>query len=310
MLKTGIYTPDQTSSFLKQPRAFIALDLYDQFSGTPDQEMLFQEQAIGRVAVANGSFKKTHLNRFDEFDNICRDIIMRHVPLQHHVSVHDMAVSDGRTSVPFFEFLSGQYGQSLSFLASDYSPGFKAVYDPADSNKRLILDHQNRLIQIVAPPFVFQVVCPENGLFYPVNRLYHHYIQKKWVQNLYQSYLRSPSLFQTKDILILCRACRNLMHDPRFSFDTYDVLSGIRGEHHIIRAMNILNASYFPPDQMAQAVRHICGALAPGGLFITGSNGDGGTDVTGGVYQKTSVGIIKIHDFSGGSPVESLILQS
>ncbi|MBN8520999.1 MAG: hypothetical protein J0L77_03770 [Alphaproteobacteria bacterium] len=310
MLKTGIYTPDQTPSFSGRPRAFIALDLYDQFSGNPELEMLFQEQAIGRVAVANGSFKKTHLNRFDEFDEICRGIIIRHVPVQNSVSVHDMAVSDGRTSVPFFEFLSGHYGQSLSFLASDYSPGFKAVYDPADSNKRLILDHQNRLIQIVAPPFVFQVVCPESGLFYPVNRLYRHYIQKKWAQNLYQSYLRSPSLFQTKDILILCRACQNLTHDSRFSFDTYDVLSGIRGTQQIIRAMNILNISYFAPDQMAQAVSHICGALAPGGLLITGSNGDGGTDVRGGVYKKTESGMIKIHDFSGGSPAESLILQA
>ncbi len=310
MFKTGIHDMAHAPDFMRRPRDFIALDLYDGYAGIDRDD--FQEQAIGRVAVAGGAFKKTHKNRFDEFDDACFSLIRKHISsaAKENISVHDIAISDGRTTLPFFTYLSGMYGDILSFLASDYAAHFRAVYDPQNPARRIILDAQNRMIQMIVPPFVFNVVCAENAFIYPVNFLLRRYFKKTWAKGLREKYIAAPQNFNVREILLLCRECRDLMHDTRFTFDTYDVLSGPRPAHDIIRAMNILNPSYFAPEKMAQVVNNISESLNLGGLLITGSNGAGGSPVNGGAFQKTPDGFKKLAHFGQGSAVESLILKA
>ena len=54
--------------------------------------------------------------------------------------------------------------------------------------------------------------------------------------------------------------------------------------------MNVLNSSYFNPQQLSIAVGHIFESLAIGGLLIVGSNDAAGTKVRGGIYRKLSQG--------------------
>ena len=54
--------------------------------------------------------------------------------------------------------------------------------------------------------------------------------------------------------------------------------------------MNVLNSSYFDPQQLSIAVGHIFDSLALGGLLIIGSNDAAGTEVRGGIYRKLSQG--------------------
>ena len=54
--------------------------------------------------------------------------------------------------------------------------------------------------------------------------------------------------------------------------------------------MNVLNSSYFDPQQLSIAVGHIFESLAIGGLLIVGSNDAAGSEVRGGIYRKLSQG--------------------
>src|SRR5262245_1626534 len=58
----------------------------------------------------------------------------------------------------------------------------------------------------------------------------------------------------------------------------------------VVRVMNVLNSSYFDPQQLSIAVGHIFESLAVGGLLIVGSNDAAGTEVRGGIYRKLSQG--------------------
>jgi len=58
----------------------------------------------------------------------------------------------------------------------------------------------------------------------------------------------------------------------------------------VVRVMNVLNSSYFDPQQLAIAVRHIFDSLAIGGLLIVGSNDGAGSEVRGAIYRKLNQG--------------------
>lgn len=311
MLKTGIYkkeqlTPEQLFSKAGQ-RKFIALDLYDSYDGPQPEKDRFQEQAIGRLAMANGSFKKTHRNRFNVFDKKALSTIGELFPEDRVLKVHDLAISDGRTTVPFFNVLAQGYQLNLEFLASDYAAEFTA-YRAKGTNRRIILDRQGNLIQHVMPPFVFNAVWPEHPLYYPVNTVLRKTIGWALAHKMRHDIEKNPQGFVKQDILLLCDECKTLMDDPRFTFRAYDLLAGPVGHHHVIRAMNILNASYFSPEQMRVAVANIASSLAEGGILITGSNEEGGTEVRGGIYRKKGNHFDALYESGGGSPARGFIL--
>ena len=58
----------------------------------------------------------------------------------------------------------------------------------------------------------------------------------------------------------------------------------------VVRVMNVLNSSYFDPQQLSIAVGHIFESLAIGGLLIVGSNDAAGSEVRGGIYRKLGQG--------------------
>jgi hypothetical protein len=78
---------------------------------------------------------------------------------------------------------------------------------------------------------------------------------------------------------------------------------------HVIRAMNVLNPSYFDPEEIRLILGHVFDGLLDGGWLVTGSNQDADTLVHGGVYEKSPAGFRRIWQSGNGSPVESEILS-
>ena len=118
---------------------------------------------------------------------------------------------------------------------------------------------------------------------------------------------KHPEQFEKQEIILLCKECKKLREDPRFTFQAYDLLAGPLGHQHIIRAMNILNKSYFSPLRMERAVAHIADSLNEGGLLITGSNEDGGSTVNGGVYKKIGHRFEMLHQSGAGAPAHEYL---
>jgi chemotaxis methyl-accepting protein methylase len=90
----------------------------------------------------------------------------------------------------------------------------------------------------------------------------------------------------------------------------HNVLNKLTENYNIVRAMNILNTSYFSTDEFKIVLKNIYQALKENGFFITGSNQDANSLVHGGLYQKTPKGFKKLWQSGDGSPVDEMILKA
>jgi hypothetical protein len=313
MFKLGIFkneqlTPDHLEGFVNS-RKFIALDLYNSLDGLPPAEIdKIQERMLRWFRVHNGVLKCTYARRFDEFDRLSVSAISAHFPTSQIIRVHDIGVSDGRTSCDLYDHLNRLYGGRLDFLASDYAP-FLYVLKRTRGANRLIVDDQQHVLQIVTPPFVFITVGRRERITpYPLNFLMRHLVTLLYARPLLQRYKAGSPDIQRTRIELFGRACRAYMSkQDNFRFDAYDVFSGSTERFDIIRAMNILNHSYFSEPQLIQAAESIVNSLKEGGLFITGSNTEQGTIINGGIYKKTKNRLERIEISGKGSQVDALI---
>ncbi len=313
MLKLGIFkkeqlTPENLEGFVNS-RKFIALDLYNSLDGLPPGEIdKIQERMLRRFRIHNGVLKYTCARRFDDFDRSSVSAIAAHFPTSQNIRVHDIGVSDGRTSCNLYDQLERLYGGRLDFRASDYAP-FLYVLKRTHGTNRLIVDDQQHVLQIVTPPFVFiEIGWRERIMPYPLNFLIRQLVTVLYVRPLLEGHRAgSPDIHRTR-IELLGRACRaHISKHDNFRVGAYDVFSGSNERFEIIRAMNLLNYSYFPEAQLIQAMENIVHSLKQGGLFITGSNDERGTVVNGGIYRETNGRLQRIAMSGRGSEIDALI---
>ena len=313
MLKRGIFSSKQLTrkhleGFLNC-RKCIALDLYDfreEHQSIEEREKI-QERILSRFANGNHTYRVTYQSRFDDFDAFAIKHITDHFPVCQTLRVHDIGASDGRTSCHFYDRLDRLYGKSLDFTASDREPHLY-VLRRKNSVARLIVDSDNNVLQIIAPPFVLNIARPDRKLLYPVNLLMRHALMKFYARPLVNSYRASgPTAVRTK-LELLSNECRAYVASKtNFQFEKYDLLKGPTRPFHIIRIMNLLNPSYFVDAQLSIAIRNVIQSLLDQGLFITGSNQGAGTPVNGAIYQKVGNRLDFIARSGEGSPIDQLI---
>ena len=314
MLKFGIHSKDQlTASHLEgffKRRKCIALDLYNALEGRSSIERdWIQERMLSRFANGNGTFRYTYTGRFEDFDTVTVKSIASNFSRSRKIRIHDVGASDGRTSCQLYEYLDGVYGTSLDFLASDREP-FLYLLRRKHSSLRLIVDGRDNVLQITAPPFVLNVIRPEteSKLRYPVNHFARYLLLKLYVPKLLGSYRANHSDVERSKIELMCDACRvKVASKTNFRFQTYDVLTEPTECFDVIRAMNVLNPSYFDQRQLRTAVWNLIHSLKDGGLFVIGSNVEAGTTVNGGIYQKNG-DHLELRVTSGtGSQIDALV---
>lgn len=287
-------------------RKVIALDLYNSLDDlSPAESDRIQGRMLARFSLDNGTLKYTHSQRFADFDQLTLKRIRATFPAAPRV--HDIGASDGRTSCDLYDGLSTLYDGSVEFLASDYAP-YLYILKIAESPKRLIVDAKDRLLQIITPPFVFNVVRPESVKLYPLNHLIRYFATIFYVQPLLKAYKAGMPDIERTQLALLYRKCRQYIAErENFSFDRYDVLSGPTERFDVIRAMNVLNYSYFPETQLKMAVKNIVLSLNEGGLLVTGSNVERGTTVNGAIYRKAGDRMERLDTSGKGSQVDALI---
>jgi hypothetical protein len=325
MLKLGIYKKEQLTlrnlgsyhemefnilhlyEFFKS-RKCIALDLYNSLDDLPlaDSDKI-QGRMLGRFALDNGSLKYTHSQRYDEFDQFALKFIKTNFTSPLSLRVHDIGASDGRTSCDFFDDLSKLYDERIDLLASDYAP-YLYILKRSDSTRRIILDERDNILQIVTPPFVFIVVRPESKKVYPVNHVIQYLATIFCVRPLMRDYKSGRPGMERNRLDLLSRKCREYVSRKKnFHFECYDMLKGPNGSFDVIRAMNVLNHSYFSREDLKKAIANISGSLNEGGLLITGSNFEAGTLVSGGIYKKVGTHLELLGASGKGSKVDNLI---
>lgn len=280
----------------------VSVTLYDEIMEHPCFDAL-AEHILCSFADERGAYKRTYHNRFEAFDTVALEFLNGLLDPKDSLSFQDMAISDGRTAQDFFEKLSTAF-PNLHYTASDYDP---RVFVIEQGKTKVTLSQSGKILEILYPPFVFNVVRLDNPLYYPLNHLLYKVIRSLVADPLVKKYQRGD--ISAKEILLFSPSVLRLAKkDSRFSLRQQDILKPFDQESHGIRAMNILNLSYFSQDEFCIILKNIYNGLKDQGLFITGSNQDAHTPVHGGLYQKHGKGFKKLFQSEQGSPIDSLIL--
>ncbi len=213
-------------------------------------------------------------------------------------------MSDGRTGLDFFEKMVAVF-PDIQYFASDYNP---SVVILEKGKLKVTLSHTGKVLEILFPPFVFNKIKRDSFRHYPLNHVILFFIEKFWVNSLIKNY--QQGLVKAKELLLFApKVLQKAQADKRFQLGQHDLLQPFKEPACIIRAMNVLNPSYFSETEFAQVIRNLYDGLRENGLLITGSNQEAGTIVNGGIYQKEENGFSKIFNSGEGSPIASLLLN-
>jgi hypothetical protein len=293
MIKTGLYRREQLASRRNTRGLFggrrrISITLYDQIQSLADANE-WAEQILLLHSDGRGAYKRTYRHRFDEFDALALGLIGEGYGGRGALVIHDAGVSDARTACDFFRTVSVRFAD-LTYYATDYDPALLVL---ALGNIKVTMNRQQQMLEVVSPPFVFNVLKHENFLYYPVNYplfLWARSVQAPRVLAAYRAGKIAP-----KTLSLYCPdAVRLAGADPRFRLLEHDLLAPFPHTVDVVRAMNVLNTAYFTPGQFAQVVGNVFASLSPGGLLIVGSNDDAGTEVRGAVYNKIDDGFAEL----------------
>lgn len=291
----------------------VAIDLYTRINEIdPQKQEQSEEIILENFSFSDGSYKKTHSNRFNDFDekiiNRLEDVFDNNKKLL----VHDLAVSDGRTSFDFFSKLQKTF-LNLDFFASDKNMFVYAQTDLKNKKKKIITDEAGKILQIIFPPFVLNFYTSKRAwrfkikkaIFYPLNFILLNLLKVTFIRNIFfkaGEEKQKITLLQNK-VLSLTKTKNN------FHIQNYDLLQKNPDQFDIIRAMNVLNFSYFTPEEVKTIVFNILNSLKEGGLFVVGANKAAATPVNGDLLIKKNGRFESLEKFGEGAPFREIILS-
>lgn len=315
MIQSGIHNIKQLSrknldGFWPR-RQSIALDLYAHLEELePQKRDYVGAKILARFTTGDGIFKYTFSNRFDDFDKKCFPFIKEHCAANAPLHVHDIGVSDGRSTMPFFLGLQEYYEDKLDYLASDYSPHVFSVQKKTGGKTRLILDSDGSLLQIIYPPFVLNMGRKEKTCLYPLNHLLRLVLMPLFVNKLLRLYRDNKEALSIKKIDLIAYECQEqLKKCDNFHFEQYNIFEPSPKKYKLIRVMNLLNKSYFSDKDLKIAVHNTFESLDDGGMFISGSNMEAGTTVNGGIYKKENGKMICLYSSGEGFAIHDMVMN-
>lgn len=305
MYKFGVYKISQLG---KGGKTFfgkfknVSITLYDKITKSKNSSEL-AERVLLLFSDSRGAYKRTYQKRFEVFDSQVISFIKKKFKKNKDFKVLDIGISDGRTALDFYGKLKSEL-PNIEYLATDYSP---QVFVISRNRLTLAISPDNSILEILYPPFVFNLKKPDS-IFYPINRMICFFIQRFLVPNLVKQYLEGK--IKAKEILLFAPDVLKLAStDERFKLDKLDVIKPISAKYDALRAMNVLNVSYFTKEELNQIIANIFYALSEGGVFITGSNQNAGSTVHGGVFLKRKNSFERVINSGNGSVINDLITK-
>lgn len=160
---------------------------------------------------------------------IC-EILKKHRGSIDDIKIHDFGVNDGRTSVNFFHKVYAQCPK-IEFTASDYNLSIKIL---EKGGLKVVLTDSHHVLEIFIEHFL---VAP-----------------------LIKSY--EKGMVQEKQVFLFASSALNLQkNNEHFHLTQHDVLNFLKETYNVIRAMNVLDPSYFSHDDFPKIIQHIYNGL-------------------------------------------------
>ncbi|MGO9868410.1 MAG: hypothetical protein ACLPJY_12120 [Rhodomicrobium sp.] len=287
VVSIGIYRPEQfrrlrTDTFFGRRRKF-ALDLMADVDRLGSNSI--KEAFIESITDGAGVYKRTYSGRFPAFDRqILACMASGHFP--RPLRILDVAVSDGSTSVEFFNEIAAQITADFQFIATDRDAGFLILNRKASPDRRVIVSATGEIVQMVWPPFVFSGGKRDNATIFLINTMIWPYALR-CAQRLVSQWKEKAPELEVRELVFACKPFRDLLAaDSRLAFKAWNIATDWPGDPvHCIRAMNILNPSYFSKDQFNSIIRNLMANLVEGGLLAIGSNEGPESEVDGAIYR-------------------------
>ena len=295
------------------PFAYTLLaDLEDDFTSGDDPllERLYRSMRGGDHVQ-----KITHRNRFAALDEWLLNDLERRFGHERPIAIHDMAASNGITSLELFMRLAQR--ANVAVHCSDLHDAIYLVF-PNGSRWKTIFDPDGRPLQYVGCGLVLSGYRPES-LRYPVNRAVQIWADRCVLQraaNLLKAanFRHDQDAVQLSDgtvrrIKLVHPECVRLARsEPRFTVGRDDLFSPKPGQFNIIRIMNALTAHHFEVERVLEGIFRCAANLVEGGMFIVGRSVDqenGCLRATAFVRRQSS--LIPCRDFSEGYELKHLV---
>lgn len=237
---------------------------------------------VSRVRLPNGTWKQTAGGRLRLVDEaLVAALHGTHAP-GSALSVIDLGVSTGVTSVDLYETLSRQW--DVDFTATDLYRDVFAVSAPA-WRWAIVLEAGGDVLQHLVGPFVLPGQLEESAA-YPANRALKRWSERILVPRARQALARDAGARERAyfaagevDGLMIQRLpffswrCLDLMRrTSRFRFLLHDVIQPLPFTATIVRAVNIITREYFDLPTATRAIGNALRAVEPGGYFVAGQS--------------------------------------
>lgn len=226
--------------------------------------------------------KSTRVKRFEDIDEESIKLLY-----PDNNVVHDIAVSNGVTSVELFDRIR-QSGKKAEFYISDkFSQYYYAggcLTRVFSSNKRMLCGY---VCFILADNHISRAFFISHMLFYILNIL-------PVPQNLIRI-----SLYDEKTKAYLAKRLLKELY-----FDVFD--TKIEQQFTFVRCMNLLQPVYFDEEKIKTALKNIKLSLKDAGIFQAGRTmQDGTNDVS--FYRKTGNRLVLLHHLNKGYECNKLV---
>lgn len=202
---------------------------------------------LGEMQAGN-LVKRTRANRYPELDKLTLEWIEKRFPNGERIAVHDVAASDGITSVELFRLVSA--ARDLTLRSSDYYDslkwvrmgGFDYIFDADDVPLQMSRGRVG-------------VAARYGPLSYVLRPLWK--LAAKRLSGARRLALHHP------EALTLAAA------DPRFTLVRESFYEPAPGPYHVVRVMNAIYPS-LGEDGTRRVLEAIRGTLVDGGLLVIG----------------------------------------
>ena len=290
MLKIVISSPSVFRKLMKfrRLRPWFPFDLSRLHQVNDESTFVFALQA---TRLPNGTCKTTNSLRFGELD----DAICQHAAnFSKPISVHDVAASDGITTVNLSDALN-RHGIDHNVVFSDK---FSNLYSRRLGLSRIVYDQEGTLVYAQILGFLASEHLP--GRFWLSRFLGRFYDDR---------YERREN---EQEILLVNPLARARIAQHKLEFYYYDLFESDNpgGLYQIVRCMNALNPAIFESRKLAKALKKLVNSLDEKGLLIVGRTDPNSGDNHASIFQMNASGLEVVEQIGSSSEIESLVLDA
>ncbi len=260
---------------------FFILKISEKFNEISSEPVL--EKFYTDIYVSNKTSKRTHKNRFPDLNEISSGIIKK----QKNPVIHDIAVSNGISSVEFFNFLKQNKLNSDFYISDKYAEiSVKKCFitKAFDTEKNLIFAYVGCFFAV------------DKNIYFPLTVLLHKILKKQ----------KTPETFDYKLLLFHPDVLKKI-NTGELKFINYDIFqTKISEKFTFVRVMNILNLGYFNEEKIKTALQNILISMKENAVLLIGRTNSESIN-NAGFYRKENGKLIHLKDINKGSEIKHII---